>query len=78
MPKRGLLFYTVKKRYYEYLVSECRAYGVTEVNPHYYEGSAPYGFIEEEIFSALENEGLIECLPNGNIRLIDAEAYRYL
>lgn len=78
MPKRGLLFYTVRKRYYEYLVSECRAYGVSEVDPHFYEGSAPFGFIENEIFDALENDGLIERLPDGRIRLADYEAYRYI
>ncbi len=78
MPKRGLLFYTIKKRYYEYLVSECRAYGVSEVDPHYYEGSAPFGFIENEIYHSLEDEGLIERMPDGKIRLVDYEAYRYI
>lgn len=80
MPKRGLLFYTIKKRYYEYLVSECRAYGVTEVDSWFYEGSAPYGFIEKEIFDALEAEGLIRRVgeKKDKIRLVDADAYQYL
>jgi len=79
VPKRGLLFYTLKKRYYEYLCSECRAYQVDVVSHHYYEGSYPFSFIEEDVLKSLEDDGLITILDDEKkrIKLNDFEAYKY-
>ena len=79
IPKRGLVWYTLKKRYYEYMVADCKAYETDTLGHGFYEGAYPFSFIHDEILEDMQKDGLITILDDKDkhVRLNDFEAYKY-
>ncbi len=77
MPKKPLYYYQLKKRYYEYLVSDAKSENSDTLWRHAYEANLPFYFYEDEILADLETEGLIQQLPGEKIHINFFEAYKY-
>lgn len=76
-PHKSLYFYLAKKRYYEYMISDAKVANTDILPRNVYEGNLPYFPIQDEILRKLEEEGLIEILPDGNIKLKYFDSYKY-
>ncbi len=76
-PRKGFWYHNVKKRYYEYMITDCKNYNVTVLNRGFYEGSYPFSFLEDDILNDLEAEGLLKQLPDKKVELVDSYAYKY-
>jgi len=77
MPRKPLMYYLAKKRYYEYLVADAKSGHTDTLWRHAYEANLPYYFYEDDILNDLEAEGLITQLPNERIRINFFDAYKY-
>lgn len=77
MPRKPLMYWQAKKRYYEYLVSDAKSGHTDTLWRHAYEANLPYYFYEDDILNDLEAEGLITQLPDDKIRINFYDAYKY-
>ncbi len=75
-PRKPLFNYTLKKRYYEYLVEVCKLAGRPNIPGNSYEGSLPFPTEEKRVLKELEDDGLI-TLRGDEIIINDYDAYIY-